>query len=120
MSLLKKVQRYGNLVSGMHACTLPKPGAQVDDEATILNGRDREPAKVVGIEYRKSGAVAAYMLQRFAWTMDANSEGYAKEIRWNEPVGEPRRHEVVARGRLKGTVRDALIGRADAFYDRSF
>jgi hypothetical protein len=114
------VNRYGNFYSGMYAATLPKPGAAIGDEATILNGRDREPAKVVGIEYLKNGAVDAYVLQAYRWRMDPNTEGYAAEIMWDQPAGEPRRHAVMKRGRMKGTVIDALIGHADAFYDRSF
>jgi hypothetical protein len=116
----KLVNHYGNLNSGIMAQTLPKPDAKVGDEATILRGRDRDPAKVVEIKYAKSGKISGYVLQAYKWTMDSNTEGYAKEIHWDQPLGAPSLHEVVVRGNMKGTVRDALIGHASAFYDRSF
>lgn len=115
------IRRYGNLVSGLMGQTLPKPDAQVGDEATILNGRDREPAKIVEIIRRKAGKkIIGYLLQQFKWTMDSESEGYAKEIHWDQPSGEPQVYAVVTHGKLKGTVKDAMIGHADPFYDRSF
>lgn len=116
----KLVNHYGNLNSGIMAQTLPKPDAKVGDEATILHGRDREPAKVVEIILAKNGKVKAYRLQAFEWLVDGQTEGYAKQIFWDKPAGTPSVHEVVNRGKLKGTVRDALIGHASAFYDRSF
>lgn len=116
----KLVNHYGNLNSGIMAQTLPKPDAKVGDEATILRGRDREPARIVEIVLTKSGKVKAYVLQAYDWVIDMKTEGYAKEILWGNPNGSPSAHEVVNRGKFKGTVRDALIGHASAFYDRSF
>lgn len=116
----KLVNHYGNLNSGIMAQTLPKPDAKVGDEATILRGRDRDPAKVVEILLTKSGKVKAYVLQAYSWSIDGKTEGYASAIHWDRPEGSPSTHEVVNRGKLKGTVRDALIGHASAFYDRSF
>jgi len=117
MSLIK---RYGNLVSGLMGYTLPKPDAKVGDEATILWGRDRKPAKVVEIVLNKKGKIAGFMLQEYEWTMDMNSEGYAEAIHWDKPKNSPELFKVVTHGKLKGTVKDALIGHADPFYDRSF
>lgn len=119
-SLLKKANEYGNLNSGMMACTLPKPDADVGCEATILRGRDRDPAKVVDIERTKAGKVKAYVLQAYRFDIDYETEGYAKVIHWDQPRGEPERFPVVMSGRMAGTVKDALIGEANAFYDRSF
>lgn len=116
----KLVNKYGNVMSGMMAQTLPKPDAKVGDEATILCGRDRDPAKIAEIIYAKNGKIKAYMLQEYYWTVDMETEGYAKEIKWNEPKGTPKYCKVITHGRLKGTVKDALIGYADPFYDRSF
>ena len=111
---------YGNFISNQYAATLPKPGATVGTEATILWGRDREPAKVVEVVYNKAGGVKGYVLQRFHWAMDSNTEGYAKEIHWDRPNGEPSFHPVVTHGKMKGTVKGALIGAANPFYDRTF
>jgi hypothetical protein len=116
----KLVNHYGNLNSGIMAQTLPKPDAKVGDEATILRGRDRDPARIVEIVLAKNGKVKAYVLQAFQWVIDNKTEGYAKEIRWDHPEGSPSTHEVIVRGNRKGTVRDALIGHASAYYDRSF
>ena len=117
MSLAKQ---YGNFISGQLGATLPHPNAAVGMEATILSGRDRHPAKVVEIVLAKNGKIKGYMLQRFKWKMDMKTEGYAEEIHWDRPDGEPSFHRVRTHGRLKGTVEDALIGDSDAFYDRSF
>lgn len=119
-SLASLANRYGNLHSGLMSATLPKPDARVGDEATILNGRDREPARVVGICLLENGKVGSYLLQAYDWTMDSQTEGYAKTINWDKPRGTPQRHQVVLRGKMKGTVVDALIGAARPFYDRSF
>jgi hypothetical protein len=116
----KLVNHYGNLNSGIMAQTLPKPDAKVGDEATILRGRDRDPARIVEIVLAKNGKVKAYVLQAFDWVIDMKTEGYAKSILWDVPRGTPSHHKVVTGGKLKGTVRDALIGHASAFYDRSF
>lgn len=117
---MNPIKRYGNLISGLMACSLPKPDAKVGDEATILCGRDRNPAKVTEIVKNKKGVITGYILQEYEWKMDPDSEGYAKEILWDAPKGEPTLFKVVTHGRLKGTVKDALIGHADAFYDLSF
>ena len=117
---MNPIIRYGNLVSGLMACTLPKPDTQVGDEATILCGRDRKPAKVVEIVKNKKGIITGYLLQEYSWTMDQNSEGHAEAIHWDKPKWAPELYTVVTRGKLKGTVKDALIGYADPFYDRSF
>lgn len=116
------MNKYGNLISGVMSQTLPKPEAKVGDWATTLSGRDRHPAKITEILYAKNGNVKGYMLQRMSWKVDFESEGYAVNGWENEskPLGEPSLHEVVIRGKLKGTVRDALIGYANPFYDRSF
>lgn len=115
------VRKYGNFVCGiMMGATLPKPDAKVGDEATIMSGRDRHPAKIAEIVRNKSGKISGYMLQRYKWVMDPDSEGYAREIKWDEPYGTPCFYKIVTHGKLKGTVKDAFIGRADAFYDRSF
>jgi hypothetical protein len=116
----KLVNHYGNLNSGIMAQTLPKPDAKEGDEATILRGRDRDPAKIVSIVRAKNGKITGYILQAFEWTLDSNTEGYAKEIHWDRPQGSPTLYPVIARGHRKGTVRDAFIGNAQAFYDRSF
>lgn len=111
---------YGNVVSGQLGGTLPQ-NARIGMDATILNGRDREPAKVtIIVSSEKTGKVKGFMLQRFQWTVDANTEGYPKTIHWDQPIGSPSFHRVRTHGRLKGTVEDALIGYADAFYDRTF
>jgi len=114
--------KYGNLYSGMMADTTAKPDAKVGDWATILYGRDRKPAKVTEIVYGKNGKIKGYMLQEMSWKVDFESEGYAVKGWENDstPLGEPSLHEVIVRGKLKGTVRDAFIGRANPFYDRSF
>ena len=117
MSLIRK---YGNVNSGLMAATKPEDDVQIGTEATIMYGRDRNPAKVVGIEYAKNGKVKGYYLQEYEWTIDFNTEGYAKEIFWDKPKGEPNFHRVVTHGHLKGTVVDAYIGEANPFYDRSF
>lgn len=114
------VQQYGNLVSGIMGATLPKPDAKVGDEATILSGRDRHPAKIAGIVIGKKGKIKGYMLQRYRWIIDFDTEGYAKEIKWDEPQHAPSFFKIVSHGKLKGTVKNAYIGRADAFFDRSF
>lgn len=114
--------KYGNLISGLMSETLPKPDAKVGDWATIYRGRDREPAKVTEIVYTKGGKIKGYMLQRYSWKVDMNTEGYAVND-WekdSQPVGDSYLYTVVTHGRLKGTVRDASIGRASPFYDRSF
>lgn len=116
----KLVNHYGNLNSGIMAQTLPKPDAKEGDEATILRGRDRDPAKVVSIVRAKNGNITGYILQAYEWTMDPKTEGYAEKIHWDRPSGSPSLYPVVSRGKLKGTVKDALIGSANAFYDRSF
>lgn len=116
----KLVNRYGNLCSGIMAQTLPKPDAKEGDEATILRGRDRDPAKVVSIVRAKNGNITGYVLQAYEWTMDPKTEGYAAAIHWDRPQGSPTLYPVVLRGHRKGTVKDALIGHASAFYDRSF
>jgi len=120
MSLAKT---YGNFVSGQLGCTLSPQDIKVGvlgTLATILNGRDRYPAKVAEIVMAKNGKIKGFMLQRYKWTMDTNSEGYAKEIHWDQPDGTPRFHKVRTHGRLKGTVEDAMIGDVDPFYDQSF
>lgn len=117
---MNPINRYGNLVSGLLACSLPKPDAKIGDEATILCGRDRNPAKVVEIIKNKKGAISGYVLQEYKWKMDPDGEGHSKEILWDQPNGEPALFKVVTHGKLKGTVKGALIGHADAFYDRSF
>lgn len=114
------VNKYGNVFSGMMAQTLPKPDAKIGDEATVLNGRDRSPAKIAEIIRGKNGKIKAYMLQEYYWIMDMETEGYAKEIKWDEPKGAPKYCKVITHGKFKGTVKDALIGHADPFYDRSF
>lgn len=117
----KLVNRYGNMHSGIMAQTLPKPDAKVGDEATILNGRDRAPAKVVEIRRFKNNRVAGFVLQEYKWTQDAGMVGTAKEIHWDQPVPAGNSyHPVVTHGRFKGTVKDAYIGSADPFYDHSF
>jgi hypothetical protein len=116
----KLVTRYGNFNSAILAQTLPKPDAKVGDEATILHGRDREPAKISKIEYAKNGNVKGYWLQPYKWEMDPAGEGHAKVIHWNMPEGASQFFPVVTRGKLKGTVKDAFIGVAQPFYDRSF
>lgn len=108
--------KYGNLVSSIYAQTAAKPDATIGTDATILIGRDREPARVVDIKRSKSGAIRSYVLQAFAWTMDDKSEGYASAIHWDKPVGEPQEFKV----RRNGTIDGAMIGAARAFYDRSF
>lgn len=113
-------QKYGNVHSGMMANTLPKPDATVGTEATILSGRDRNPAKVTSIELNKAGKIKGYWLQEYEWSIDFNTEGYAQEIKWDEPKGATQFHKVITHGKRKGTVQDALIGRADPFYDRTF
>lgn len=117
---MNPILKYGNLHSGMMAMTTPPLHVQIGTEATILNGRDREPARVMNILFNKNGKVKAFVLQAYYWLMDSDTEGYAKEIHWDEPKGQPQEFKVVTHGRLKGTVKDAFIGRADAFYDRSF
>lgn len=119
---MNSIYKYGNVVSGLMANTLPKPDAKVGDWATILYGRDRKPAKITEIVYAKNGKIKGYMLQQMSFKIDFNSEGYAVKG-WEDeskPLGEPSLYEVVTRGKMKGTVRDALIGHADPFYDRSF
>jgi hypothetical protein len=114
--------KYGNLYSGIMADTLPKPDAVVGDWATIMSGRDRHPAKVTEIVRGKNGKIKGYMLQRMSWKVDFESEGYAVK-EWendSQPLGEPFLYEVIVRGKMKGTVRDAFIGYAKPFYDRSF
>lgn len=121
-NLTNLIYKYGNVMSGMMANTLPKPDVKVGDWATILNGRDREPAKITEIVYTKNGKIKGYLLQRLSWKMDPETEGYAVNG-WEddaEPVGEPSLHTVITHGHMKGAIRDALIGRADPFYDRSF
>lgn len=116
------MNKYGNLISGMHANTLPKPEAQVGDWATILYGRDRHPAKITEIVYAKNGKIKGYWLQRYSWKMDSQTEGYAVK-NWQDdskPELDPRFYRVVTHGKRKGCVEDALIGHADPFYDRSF
>lgn len=115
------IQKYGNFHSGI-AASVPADHAaiEVGALATICSGRDRHPAKVADIVYFKSGRVKGYMLQRFKWTIDFDTEGYAKEIHWDQPDGAPSYHKVTTHGHLKGSVKDAFFGRADAFYDRSF
>lgn len=118
---MNPIEQYGNVVSGILASTYPKPDAVVGCEATILNGRDREPAKVVEIITRKDGKkTIGYLLQAYKWTMDSESEGYAKTIHWDQPSGEPQVFPVVTHGKLKGTVKGAYIGKANPYYDRSF
>lgn len=117
---MNKIEEHGNVVSGILATTYPKPDAVVGDEATILNGRDREPAKIVEIIRHKSGKIIGYLLQAYKWTMDSKTEGYAREIHWDQPTGEPCVFTVVTHGKLKETVRGAYIGKANPFYDRSF
>lgn len=116
----KIVNHYGNLNSGIMASTLPKPDARAGDEATILRGRDRDPAKVLAVVLHKrgknAGRVKGFILQAYNWTMDPKTEGYASAIHWDRPAGEPTYHEV----KRDGTVEDAFIGSAQAFYDRSF
>jgi hypothetical protein len=122
MSVYKSAMKYGNLVSGMMANSLPKPDAKVGDWATIMGGRDRHPAKITEIVYAKNGKIKGYMLQRMSWKMDQNSEGYGVKG-WEDdskPQGEPSFYEVIVRGKMKGAVRDALIGHANPFYDRTF
>lgn len=114
------ITKYGNVHSGMMGMTLPKPDAKVGDEATVLCGRDRHPAKITEIVRAKNGKIKGYMLQSFYFVIDMETEGYAKEIKWDDPRGTPSFHKVVTHGKLKGTVKDAFIGRAEAFYDRSF
>lgn len=117
---MNPIEQYGNVVSGILASTYPKPDAVVGDEATILNGRDRKPAKIVQIIRRQDGTIAGYELQAFKWSVDINTEGYAKEVFWDLPDGDPQLFPVLAYGKLKGTVQGAYIGKANAFQDLSF
>jgi len=120
--MTNNIRKYGNLYSGLMANTEAKPDAKVGDWATVMRGRDRDPAKITGFEYFKNGKLKGYYLQTYSWKIDFNTEGYAVKD-WekdSQPQGEPRLHLIVTHGRLKGTVVDAYIGSANPFYDRSF
>lgn len=115
-------QRYGNLVSGMMANTAIPQDVHVGMWATALYGPDREPCKVTEIIYYANGNIKGFMLQRYSWKVNPESEGYAVK-NWqdnSEPVSKPTFFKMINRGPMKGTVEDALIGHADPFYDRSF
>lgn len=115
------ILKYGNVISGLSAGqAVDHSAVKIGDLATIIRGRDRDPGKVAGIEYAKNGKVKGYHIQSYHWTIDFETEGYAKEIQWDRPNGTPSYHKVYTHGHLKGCIKDAFLGRADAFYDRSF
>lgn len=112
MSNFNKV--FGSPVKGDE----PETVGTVGMEATIGNGRDRHPGKVTEVVTTKSGKIKGYMIQQYGWLMDGG--GYAKEIRWNDPQGNPQLYPLVTHGNRKGKLTGCSLGLARPFYDLSF